>query len=63
MLVQNPRVNVNYFNYRQETLLLLAVKGHSRFLPINKRLLIIKALLLSPYLNLNHQDKNGRTAI
>ncbi|KAF2996558.1 Ankyrin repeat domain-containing protein 60 [Penicillium rubens] len=63
MLVRNPRVDVNCFNHRQETPLLLAVKGHGRFLPIHKRLLIIEALLLSPCLNLNYQDENGRTAI
>lgn len=63
MLIRNPRVNINCFNHRQETPLLLAVKGHSRFLPINKRLLIIKDLLLSLCINLNYQDKNRRTAI
>ncbi|KAJ5500692.1 hypothetical protein N7453_009743 [Penicillium expansum] len=49
MLVRNPRVDVNCFNHRQETPLLLAVKGH--------------ALLLSPCINLNYQDEDGRTAI
>ncbi|KAJ6038409.1 uncharacterized protein N7446_005209 [Penicillium canescens] len=63
MLVRNSRVDVNRFNLQQETPLLLAVKGYGRFLPINKRLLIIEALLLSPCINLNYQDKNGRTAI
>ncbi|KAJ5146005.1 uncharacterized protein N7515_000569 [Penicillium bovifimosum] len=63
MLVRNPRVDVNCFNRRQETPLLLAVKGHGRFLPIKKRLLVIEALLLSPCINLNYQDENGRTAI
>ncbi|CAG7974497.1 unnamed protein product [Penicillium nalgiovense] len=63
MLVRNRRVDVNCFNHRQETPLLLAVKGHGRFLPFHKRLLIIEALLLSPCLNLNYQDENGRTAI
>ncbi|OQD70187.1 hypothetical protein PENANT_c145G01333 [Penicillium antarcticum] len=63
MLVRNPRVHVNCFNHRQETPLLLAVKGYGRFLPINKRLLIVEALLLSHYINLNYQDENGRTAI
>jgi ankyrin repeat protein len=63
MLVRNPLVDVNRFNSQQETPLLLAVKGYGRFLPINKRLLIIEALLLSPCINLNYQDKNGRTAI
>ncbi|KAJ5357095.1 hypothetical protein N7517_011704 [Penicillium concentricum] len=63
MLVRNPRVDANCLNHRQETPLLLAVKGHGRFLPINKRILIIEALLLSPCINLNYQDENGRTAI
>jgi ankyrin repeat protein len=63
MLIRNPRVNVNYFNHRQETPLLLAVKGYYRFLTINKRLLIVEALLLSPYINLNYQDAHGRTAV
>ncbi|EKV07080.1 F-box domain, cyclin-like [Penicillium digitatum] len=63
MLVRNPRVDVNCFNRRQETPLLLAVKGHGRFLPIKKRLLVIEALLLSPCINLNYQDGNGRTEI
>ncbi|KAJ6094283.1 hypothetical protein N7499_002879 [Penicillium canescens] len=63
MLVRNPRVDVNCSNHGQETPLLLAVKGYSRFLPTSKRLLIIEALLLSPYVNINYRDKNGRTAI
>lgn len=63
MLVRNPRVDVNCLNHRQETPLLLAVKGHGCFLPINKRLLILEALLSSLYINLNYQDENGRTAI
>jgi ankyrin repeat protein len=63
MLVRNPRVDVNCFNNRKETPLLLAVKGYGRFLPFKKRLLIIEALLLSSYTDLNCQDENGRTAI
>ena len=63
MLIRNPRVDVNYFNNRKETPLLLAVKGYGRFLPFKKRLLIVKALLLSLYTDLNYQDKNRRTAI
>lgn len=54
MLVRNPRVDVNHFNHRQKTPLHPAVKGCGRFLFINKQLLIIKAMLLSPYINPDH---------
>jgi hypothetical protein len=63
MLVRNQRVNINCFNNRQETPLLLHFKEYGRFLPIDKRLRIIEALLLSPFINLNRRDKDGRTAI
>jgi ankyrin repeat protein len=63
MLVRNQRVDVNYLNHRQETPLLLHFKRYGRFLPIDKQLRIIAALLLSPFINLNHRDKDGRTTI
>jgi ankyrin repeat protein len=63
MLVRNQRVDVNCLNHRQGTPLLLHFKGDGRFLPIKKQLRIIEALLLSPFINLNHRDKDGRIAI
>ena len=63
MLVRNQRVDVNCFNHRQETPLLLHFKRYGRFLSIGKQLRIIEALLSSPFIGLNHRDKDGRSAI